>query len=388
MALKLLCVMPWRGYDSWVLIPVADASYFHRGGERVLVVRLGAIGDVLRMLPAVRRLRTARPDVTIGWAVEDWVYPVVAGNPNVDRFHVLRRRSLSRNAPGGVIREIRRFVGDLRAVRYDLALDFHGRMKSGLVTRFSGARFRLGFAKGVSTEANQLFTNVHVRLDDPMENRVLRFLHLLAPLGISTAWDPCETGLYVDPAVRESAHVWHRSVGRPELAVFPGSSVGRARERWPERKWIGLLSRVGTAGIRSVVFWGPAERELAARIVAASGSCATLAPDTTLPEMLAMIGRFDAFIGSDTAAMHMAWLQGVPAAVFVGPKPPRTVTPLSPMISRVLRAEEFYVEGLRPRRQAPDVVTAVAVGEAAEAVRYVIDASRARSVERGEVRLS
>jgi heptosyltransferase-1 len=348
-----------------------------------LVVRLGAIGDVLRVLPAVRRLRAARPDIHIGWAVEDWAYPVIAGNPNVDRFHILDRRELSSGVVKG-LREGLRFVREIRAERYDAVLDFHGRLKSGIVTRLSGAPVRIGYDKGSATEGNQHFTNVHVTLEDPGENRVLRFLHLLAPLGIPTHWDPCDTGLYVDPAVREAALAWHASVGRPALAVFPGSSSKRARERWPEEKWVELLSRAGAGGVSSAVFWGPAEQEVAARIVAATGSRTVLAPATTLPEMIAMIGCFEAFIGSDTAAMHMAWLQGVPTAVFVGPKPPRTVAPLSPMISRVLRADEFYVEGLRPRQQRDDIITAVPVGEAMEAVRYVLDASRARTVERGD----
>lgn len=361
---------------------MAGTAYLNRGRERVLVVRLGAIGDVLRVLPAVRRLRTARPDVHIGWVVEDWVYPVVAGNPNVDRFHILERRALAAG-PRRALREMRRLVGELRAERYDVALDFHSRLKSGIVTRLCGAPVRIGYDKASATEANHRFTNVHVTLEDPGENRVLRFLHLLAPLGISTAWDPAETGLYIDPVVRKVAQDWHDSVGRPALAVYPGSSSKRARERWPEQKWIELLSRAGSSGVRSAVFWGPAEQEMAARIVAATGSRTVLAPATTLPEMIAMIGCFDAFIGSDTAAMHMAWLQGVPTAVFVGPKPPRTVAPLSPAISRVLRANEFYVEGVRPRLQRDDIVSAVPVGEAMEAVRYVLDASRARNVGPG-----
>ncbi len=65
-----------------------------REQARILVVRLGAIGDVLRVLPAVRRLRVRRPDVSIAWAVEDWVYPLLADNPNIDRFHVLQRNAL------------------------------------------------------------------------------------------------------------------------------------------------------------------------------------------------------------------------------------------------------------------------------------------------------
>ena len=265
---------------------------------------------------------------------------------------------------------------------------FTGDLKSGVISRLSGAPIRIGYGRRDASEANHLFNNVHVSLPDHGENRVLRFLHLLSPLGIPTAWDPEDTGLYLDPVVRSLARAWYESVGRPELAVFPGTSEGRARERWPESKWVDLLSRLGGSGVSSAIFWGPAEEQLAARVAAAAGSRAVLAPPTTLPEMLAMIGCFDGFIGSDTAAMHMAWLQGVPTAVFVGPKPPRTVAPLDPVVSRVLRAEEFYVEGAKARRQPEEIVSAVPVGEAMEAVRYVLDASRALSLRRGGVALS
>lgn len=368
--------------------PVAGTTYLQRGGERVLVVRLGAIGDVLRVLPAVRRLRISRPDLVIEWAVEDWVYPVVAGNPNVDGFHVLNRRLLTGRGPRAALAEIRRFAVALRAARFDAVLDFHGRLKSGLVTRLSGAPLRLGFAKGDCTEANQLFTNLHVRLEDSEENRVLRFLHLLAPLGIETSWDATETGIYVDPAVRDAARAWYRSLGSPGLAVFAGTSAGRARERWPEEKWVELLARLGSEGISSVVFWGPAEQAMSNRIVAAAGSRCSLAPATTLPEMLAMIGCFDAFIGSDTAAMHMAWLQGVPTAVFVGPKEPRTVAPLAPVVSRVLRGGDLGLEDLQAKGRAGQRIASVPVGTAAEAARYVLDAGKARFVEPGEARPS
>ena len=67
-------------------------------GDRFLVLRLGAIGDVLRVLPAVRRLRRSVSDAHIGWAIESRAYPVVAGNPIVNRFHVVDRRKLRQSA--------------------------------------------------------------------------------------------------------------------------------------------------------------------------------------------------------------------------------------------------------------------------------------------------
>jgi len=349
-------------------------------GNRFLILRLGAIGDCLRVLPAVRRLRRDRPGATIAWAVEDWVYPAVAGNPNVDRFHVLRRRKLGSGLRGSY-REARRFLREIRAEHYDVVLDFHGRFKSGVVSRLSGVPHRIGYARGDSTEGNWLFNRTHVRLDDRWENRVLRFLHLLAPLGIDTSYDASDLGLFVHPDVRIAARAWYDGLGSPELAVYPGTSRRRVRERWPARKWIDLLRRAGREHIRSVVFWGPAEQALAEAVAAGAGDRCILAPPTTLPEMMAMIGCFRAFVGSDTGAMHMAWLQGVPTGVFVGGKPPRATAPLEPVPSYVLRADEYWLEGISASKQPEELVTAVPVGEAFEAIEQLLAAgARRRSV--------
>jgi len=350
-------------------------------GRRFLVLRLGAIGDVLRVLPAVRRLRRSVDDVRIGWVVENVSYPILAGNPNVDVFHVIDRRALD-GGPRAALREIRRVVREIREADYDVVLDFHGRLKSGIVSRLTGVPQRIGFARADATEGNHFFNNVHVRLADTWENRVLRFLHLLAPLGIDTSYDPNDLGLYLDPEVRRGATAWYAAVGEPEVAAYPGTSARRMRERWPDKKWVELLQRIGRERIRSVVFWGPAEAQWVAEIAAAGGPHCRLAPPTTLPEMMAMIGCFRAYIGSDTAAMHMAWLQGVPTGVFAGPKPPRTAAPLAPVPSYVLRAEEYVKRGQPPGRQPPELVTEVQVGEALEAVEQLLSAGRVYSPQR------
>jgi heptosyltransferase-1 len=339
--------------------------------ESFLAVRLGALGDALRVCPAIRRLRRDRPNARIAWAVEDWVHPLLAPSGNVDRFHILRRGELR---AGGLraVREWRRFIAEIRAERYEVVLDFHSRIKSGLVTRLSGARWRLGYPAGQDTEMNHLFTNLHVRLADDDESRVLRFLHLLEPLGISTDYDPNDLGLPIDRAAAEKACEWFAAANRPEIAVFAGSSQHQAGyNRWPESKWIELLQRFHRDGLRSVLFWGPAEEFYTKDIAKAAGPGCEPGPKTTLPEVMAMIGQFRAFIGSNTAAMHMAWMQGVPTAFFCGPPAPRTHAPLPPVPGRALRADAFVRTDISKKRQ-PQVVSEVSVDDAYRAVRELL----------------
>lgn len=337
--------------------------------RRVLIIRLGAIGDALRVLPALRRLRVDLPETEVGWAVESWVVPVLRGNPNVDRFHVLDRAALRRGGRAA-LSEMRRFVAEVRGGDYDVAVDLQGRLKSGVVSWLSGCPTRIGYARGDGSEGSHLFANRHVRLPDARENRVQRFLHALEPLGVRPEIVPGDFGVVVDAERRAAARSWYEGVGRPPLAVYPGSSRKRAAyQRWPSDRWAELLARLGRAGHASVIFWGPTEESYVGEIAAAlpAGAPGVLAPATTLPEMMAMLGCFRVFVGSNTGAMHMSWLQRVPTVFFPGPAQPRTDAPCGGVPYRALWAERCFSERL-PRSRQAGCVLEVTVDEAEAAV--------------------
>lgn len=308
------------------------------------MARLGAIGDCLRVLPSVHRLRVAFPEASIGWVVGDLVRPLLEGHPDIDRLHVLSGRAM-RAGVGSAVRELHRAGAELAATRYDVAIDFHTRLKSGFLVRASGAPLRIGFDRASGSEANFLFTNCHVRLDDPWENRALRFARLLGPLlgspgqGAATM-DAVEAGraLWIEPAADARAAAMHEAAGGPAVALFAGTSAHREGDRWPLDKWKALVAALSADGVESMVLWGPGEIEAATALAEAGGGRCRLAPPTTLPEMMALLGRFRLYVGTNTAALHMAWMQGVPCVVLAGGRPWRTDRPLAPVPSEMLSA--------------------------------------------------
>src|ERR1051326_8229010 len=139
---------------------------------RVLIVRLGAMGDVLHALPVVAALRAAYPDAHIGWAIERrWTPflvcdgtpldgPRTPQRPLVDRVHVVdtfawRRAPLS----DATWADIRNSVREIKDERYDLAIDFQGSIKSAAIALFSGAPSRLGFATPREKPASLFYTS-------------------------------------------------------------------------------------------------------------------------------------------------------------------------------------------------------------------------------------
>ncbi len=387
----------------------------------LLVVRLGAIGDCLRVLPALARLRRGFPQAEIGWVVDSRTAPLLRGHHSIDRLHVVDARALHAG-PMAAVGEMRRAGGELRGAGYEVAIDFHTRLKSGYLIRASGAPVRIGFDRGGGQEANYLFTNVHVRLEDRYANRVERFLSLLAPLGLETSWRGCpagaapsrvdgaswptvapshtdaasllgetaarvdgtfpvdatgswlrrEAGLCIDPAALAKASAWYETEARPPLAVFPGTSLRREADRWPGERWSGVLRRLGDEGIASVVLWGPAELGVARGIVEAAGPRCRLAPPTTLAEMLALVGLFRVYAGSNTAALHMAWMQGVASVVLVGGRPWRIDRPLPPVPSVMLTAGGLEPARKRRGEAARRAIEGITEEEVAAAVRRLI----------------
>jgi lipopolysaccharide heptosyltransferase I len=96
--------------------------------SRILVVRLGAMGDIIHTLPAVASLKHSHPGAHLTWVVEPRWRPLLEENPSIDRIVELRRDST-----GGLLETIR----ELRSVRYDFAVDFQGLIKSALTAAFA-----------------------------------------------------------------------------------------------------------------------------------------------------------------------------------------------------------------------------------------------------------
>ena len=158
------------GPGALMMPPMADRA------ERILIVRLSAIGDVLHTLPVLCALRDARPAAHLAWMVEGRTVDLLAGHPALDEVIAIRRRWLK--SPRAVLDLWRRVQG-----RFDVAIDVQGLSKSAVAARLSGARQRIGMAAPDGREISPWLNNARVR---PTATHVVdRNLELLAPLGIT-----------------------------------------------------------------------------------------------------------------------------------------------------------------------------------------------------------
>src|SRR3954454_13375745 len=115
--------------------------------ERVLIIRMSAIGDVIHALPLASALKRAYPHLKISWLVEEIPAEVVLGNPDLDQVFVIPRSRWKRGRMYSprVWREYLSFLGVLRSARFDVTIDLQGYAKSALFACATGAHYRLGW---------------------------------------------------------------------------------------------------------------------------------------------------------------------------------------------------------------------------------------------------
>ncbi|HZN03941.1 MAG TPA: glycosyltransferase family 9 protein [Candidatus Polarisedimenticolia bacterium] len=326
--------------------------------DRVLVVRLGAVGDVIRALPALHRLRLTFPGAHLAWVVEDLAAPLLERHPDLNEVIRLSRRDL--RAAGRSPRRLARTVSDigrrLRAGRYDVAVDLQSSLKSGILTVLSGARRRVGFAPGHCREMSFLFTNEWAELSSPCLNRVDRNLEMAAQLGAAEGPVSASLGETASEGAAAEGILASLSLSRGgPVLLCPGASRRQAFKRWPAAAWGRLGELLAAAGTSPIIVWGPGEEGLAEEIERTSRGGARRAPSTSLPLLAALLRRSALFIGADTGPMHLAWAVGCPVVALFGPTDPRLNAPYGDG-HEVLAAPEGEL-----RRLAPETVSAAAL---------------------------
>jgi heptosyltransferase-1 len=308
------------------------------------VIRLGAVGDVVRTLPAVSSLRAAYRGARITWLVEPTSASLVVGQPWVDEVLLFPRRDLAESLRRGRLVEaariVRRLRGELRSRRFDLVLDFHSILKSGILALLSGAPRRAGYARPFAREGAFLFATDRARIEPSRISRFERNQALVRFLAVDLDSDP--RPLRLDPETLERAEK-ALGPGPAPAAIHPGTSDATPHKRYTAAGYAavarGLADRQGVA---SVVSWGPArdDRAFAEAIVEASGGAARIAPETpSLTDLAALFARSRLYIGGDTGPMHVASLVGTPVVQILGPTDPVENAPFPGVPSRSVRVQ-------------------------------------------------
>jgi 3-deoxy-D-manno-octulosonic-acid transferase/heptosyltransferase-1 len=305
---------------------------------KILIVKLSAIGDVIHTLPAVNALRAHYPGAHIAWVAEEAAAPLVKGHPALDRVIVSGRKRWAEALRSGyrrqeTLREIGRFLRDLRDTRYDLVIDFQQLLKSGAVTALARGGVKVGFGPGMQhMEMSYLFLNRRIPSVSMEHHALSRNLMLLRALGV-----PASRIVYrlpMDAVDHEAAAALLKQAGiagdRPLVAVNP---VAQWKTKlWPNHRFAALADRlIHDHGVDIVFTGGPDDRPTVADILSRMRRKAgDLTGQTTLRTLAALYRRARMVISTDTGPMHLSAAVETPVVAIFGPTAPWRTGPFGP----------------------------------------------------------
>ena len=309
--------------------------------ERLLIVRVGAMGDVLHALPAVAALRAARPELRIDWVVDPRWAPLLVNaegrGPVVSRVHLAETKLWSK-APLSVVttRSALALRRSLRAQHYTAVVDMQRTMRAAVIGSFAGAQTFAGFRDPRERAAGWLYRQrlgrrgVHVAeqgaallgeaLGIPLEP--LRGVPLP-----EEAWPRAQDEQVVARAATDAP---------PKRTVLLAPTAGWGAKQWPAERFGALARKLAEYGYEVKINAARADDPVAAAVVRASEGAAQVAPGS-VAGLIAQVRHAALVVGGDSGPVHLAAAVGTPVVALFGPTDPARNGPWGAGPMEVLR---------------------------------------------------
>jgi len=299
----------------------------------ILFIKLSSIGDVVQTLPALEAIKRTYPDSNITWVVEEAAAGILDGHPLISRLLVSRRKAWTRMLKNPLtffqgLGNIIGFCRELRSTRYDIAIDFQGLLKSGILIGLVRARRKIGFDR--ARELSYVFLNERLPAYDIERHALERYLDVARYLGAKDPSPACALPIKRELSVITEKIKDLKREGSPLVAINP---VARWKNKlWSERKFAELADRLISERNAVVIFTGgPDDLAANARIISMMKQRAlNWAGVTTLKELAALASLCTVFITTDTGPMHLAAAAGGRVVALFGPTAPWRTGPYGP----------------------------------------------------------
>jgi len=280
----------------------------HHSIHKVLVIKLRAVGDVVLSTIVTKNLRLAFPGAQINFLVEPPSRDVVNSNPYINDTLVFNPSSMT-----GVA-----LIRLVRSLRYDLIIDLFGNPRTALVTRLSGAPYRVGYR----FRGRAYAYNIVVKPRGALVHNTQFNLDALEAMGVEIQ----ELKLYFQYSSDDEMYVFEflaRAFGAGKLIVGINSGGGWYTKRWGLEHFAELADRLVEryeAGI--ILLWGPGQLKDVERIQSEKKHDSYIPPPTTLLQLGALLHHCSLVVANDSGPMHIAAAVGTPVVAIYGPTNP------------------------------------------------------------------
>ena len=345
--------------------------------NRILIVRLSALGDIVHALPVLNRLRQSFPAAQIDWLVEENYAATLALATGLYRRIIVRATAniasgdvVSFAGTGGYFRA----MSFLRSQRYDAALDLQGLLKSATWARASGAKRVIGFDRDDLREPLAASLYSETVKPDVGGHVIRKNLSILRALGV----EPGPPELSLQPLASPDMIKAIQTAGGSNGYIVINPGAAWPNKCWPADRFAALAKSLrDRTGLHSLVTWGPSERELAESVSHGSGGAATPAPATTIADLAALMRSAALVISGDTGPLHIGAAVGAPIVGLFGPTRPERNGPWEPRDEVLSRAETCVCHHKRRCLRGAPCINEITVDEVLAAAERRLRSGRA-----------
>ena len=335
--------------------------------RNILVIDFGQLGDVVLSLPALAAIRKRFPRARITVAVGKPGADVIALSGFADDTLVVDRVALRDGFKPLSVLRVFKLVKEVRARKFDFAIDLHSLSETNLLGFLSGAPKRL-YARRPGRSLDYLANfqpRPPIETDHKKRHLIDRYLDVLRPLGIENAERlPTLRTRPVDAAALERILIKAKAdAGAPLVGLFPGA--GHPSRRWPLEQFASLADfLIRNDQVKVLVFVGPEERDFIKEIRQQFPPSVVILDQLTIPQLAAAQARLAAFVANDTGPMHIASAVGTPVVLLLDKRAP----------------ESYLPQGDRHRVIYNSVIGDITVNEVYAATRSILTSERAATL--------
>ena len=285
--------------------------------RKVLLVRLGALGDIVLTIPAQQYLFRTRPETEIHWLAEPAYRPLLSCVPGIHHVWTADTKGWRRRPRRA--REVLQLLVSLRAERFDEAIDFQGLLKSATLARFSGARRIRGFSRNEAREPTAaLFYTDRISTTRDERHQLLHHVDLLDP---PACQEPISARFPLSlPKGLEEKLAGHLRPLAPSRPLLLNPGAGWETKRWPPERFGELAVRIERElGIPVLFTIGPGEEDLAERAASTAGLPGERCLQSDLLELAVLCRQSCLMVAGDTGPLHLAVAMGTPTVAILGP---------------------------------------------------------------------
>ena len=291
--------------------------------KKFLIIKLSSLGDVVHALPTAHTLRLEYPEAFIAWVIEERYQELLHDNPDIDEVIPIRTKFWRKNWNGETLKEILQKIKSLRKHKFDMAFDFHGLIKSGLIAMISGARIKVGFhRKNCKEKISSVFTNKK----GPYIGNVIHVVDIYLTLvqsALSTQKQVKQFPLPSIPSPKVDDFFQNNSELTDKPIIGINSGAGFESKLWDLERFAKLADRIAVEMNCSILLtWGPGEEHKTKKIAASMKQKCWIAPPTNIKESISLYKYLTLLVSCDSGPLHLCAALGIPTVSLFGPTDP------------------------------------------------------------------